>query len=309
MKKTIHFSKAFLPCAIFSLVIILSGVVSICTRGINLGIDFKPGSIEEVEIKSAKDVDDVRSSLSGLGGISVKKIGTASDSIYQIRSSEEKMGVAQDSRIDEMLTARFGNINVLKTDYIGSQMSGSIAMQSIVLLIATMALIWIYATVRFHWDFALGAIIALVHDVCIMFTFISWTQLEFSTTVLAAVLTLIGYSINATVVILDRIRYNLPLIEVHNFSELLDKSLSDTLVRSIITTLTTLFAVISLYVFTTGSIKDFALALIVGLISGCYSSIFISSGFIMLIRRNWKPEYGIHHAKPRKITQTATPAR
>ena len=121
--------------------------------------------------------------------------------------------------------------------------------------------------------------------------------MEFSNTVLAAVLTIIGYSINATVVILDRIRYNLKYMpEAKEFNEILNKSLSDTFLRSILTTVTTLFAVVSLYVFTTGSIKDFALAMIVGLISGMYSSIFISSGFISACRKNWKPEYGVHHS-------------
>ena len=121
--------------------------------------------------------------------------------------------------------------------------------------------------------------------------------MEFSTTVLAAVLTIIGYSINATVVILDRVRYNLKMMpEAKSFNEILNKSLSDTLLRSILTTVTTLFAVLSLYIFTTGSIKNFAMAMIIGLISGMYSSIFISSGFISLFRRNWKPEYGVHHS-------------
>ncbi len=158
-------------------------------------------------------------------------------------------------------------------------------------------LIWLYAAIRFHWDFALGSVIALLHDTLIMLTFICWSGMEFSTTVLAAVLTIVGYSINATVVILDRIRYNLKMMpEVKSFNEILNKSLSDTFVRSILTTVTTLMAVVSLYVFTTGSIKDFSLALIVGLISGIYSSIFISSAFISLSRKNWKPEFGVHHS-------------
>ena len=131
----------------------------------------------------------------------------------------------------------------------------------------------------------------------IMFTFIVWTQMEFSTTVLAAVLMIIGYSINDTVVILDRLRSNLKTVKVKMFTELLNISLRDTLSRSIITTATTLFAGIALFVFTTGSIKDFALALIVGLLSGLYSSIFISSGFIALFRLNWKQEFGIHHSE------------
>lgn len=298
MKKRISFSKGFLPCAILSCVVILSGVFSFVTRGINLGIDFKPGTIEEVTIKGAAGIEDVRASLSGIGGVSVKKLGSSADS-YQIRA-----GVAESEggKITEALVNKYGegNVDVLKTDFIGSSMSSSLARQSIFLLLGTMLLIWLYATIRFHWDFALGAIVALLHDICIMFTFITWSQIEFSTTTLAAVLTIVGYSINATVVILDRVRYNLPLMEVKTFKDLLDQSLSDTLARSIITTVTTLFAVMALFLFTTGSIKDFALAMTVGLLSGCYSSIFISSGFINFTRRDWKPEYGIHHAMPKK---------
>ena len=161
----------------------------------------------------------------------------------------------------------------------------------------TVVCIWVYATFRFHWDFALGSVLALVHDVLVLFTFIIWTNMEFTTTVLAGVLTIIGYSINATVVILDRVRNNLAMQHVTKFNEILNKSLSDTLSRSILTTVTTLFAVVSLYIFTTGSIKDFALVVIVGLLSGCYSSIFISSGFISVGRKNWKPEFGIHHSE------------
>ena len=303
MKKRIAFSKGFLPCAILSCVVILSGVFSFVTRGINLGIDFKPGTIEEVTIKGAAGIEDVRASLSGIGGVSVKKLGSSADS-YQIRA-----GVAESEggKITQALVNKYGegNVDVLKTDFIGSSMSSSLARQSIFLLLGTMLLIWLYATIRFHWDFALGAIVALLHDICIMFTFITWSQLEFSTTTLAAVLTIVGYSINATVVILDRVRYNLPLMEVKNFKDLLDQSLSDTLARSIITTVTTLFAVVALFLFTTGSIKDFALAMTVGLLSGCYSSIFISSGFISFTRKDWKPEYGIHHAKPKKVQGVA----
>lgn len=299
MKKTINFSKAFLPCAIISALIIISGIVSLFTKGINLGIDFKPGSIEEVSITSNPSIDDVRSSLSGIAGVSVKVLGHDENTTYQIRvpakdsSSDEVL-----NNVESALSTKFGSgsITVLKTDFIGSQLSKSIIWQSILLLGGTLALIWLYATIRFHWDFALGSIIALVHDMLIMFTFISWTQLEFSTTVLAAVLTIIGYSINATVVILDRIRENLRIMDVKSFGELINKALTDTLSRSIITTVTTLFAVVSLYVFTTGNIKDFALAMIVGLVSGVYSSIFISSGLILLLRKNWKPEFGIHHS-------------
>ena len=397
MKKVIKFSKAFLACAIFSFVIICLGVVGFITKGINLGIDFKPGLIEELRIapvaievtysgnakatlglerdriyvvisgtgaenqtvsfmysanptvkaigdalnsvdgvnavvKTDSDessyemfvnsavstqlskepfriyaknagisIDEVREALD-VGSVSVKAMGTGSSESVQIRmaaDSSEDSNDALQRMIVEKLGERFGSdrIAVIKTDFIGSSLSKTLAAKSVVMLLCTVLLIWIYAAFRFHWDFALGAIVALVHDSLVMFSFIVWTQMEFTTTVLAAVLTIIGYSINATVVILDRVRFNLRTVKVSTFNELLDSALSDTLGRSIITTLTTLFAVISLFVFTTGSIKDFALALIVGLISGCYSSIFISSGFISLFRMNWKPEFGIHHSE------------
>lgn len=394
--KTMKFNKGFLPSTIISLVIIAVGVVGFITKGINLGLDFKPGLIEEVRIAtpvadvtyngSAKismdlsagqldlvisgtgannetrsfnfatlqtvdalaseinqidgismnvrdgsydttklflnsattnqltntalyiypagtsevTTDDIRSAL-GESGIDIKQLGNGADASYQIRMGVNEGDAQNDlqSAVNDKLYSTFGkeNVAIVKTDFIGAGMSKSTSTKSIIMFIAVVALIWLYAAIRFHWDFALGSVIALIHDTLIMFTFIVWTGMEFSTTVLAAVLTIIGYSINATVVILDRIRYNLKMMtEVKNFNEILNKSLSDTLARSILTTVTTLIAVLSLFIFTTGSIKDFSLALIVGLISGMYSSIFISSASISLSRRNWKPEFGVHHS-------------
>lgn len=396
-KKLIHFSKFFLPAAIISSVIILFGVAGFITRGINLGIDFKPGFIEEVRIApvaveltysgSAKvtadlskdsfdliitgsgaenetkvysyseystindiakalnevegvsatvktegtedssllfvnsafstqltnsplflyaaqkdvSVDEVREALAAFEGFSVKALGGNNGASYQVRmpeSSGDKSGADLQNAVLEALDAKFGEntVTIVKTDFIGSSFSKTLASKSLILMIATFVLIWLYAAIRFHWDFALGSIIALIHDSLIMITFIVWTKMEFTATVLAAILTIVGYSINATVVILDRVRSNLRLAKYDNFKDILDHALSDTLGRSIITTATTLFAVVSLYLFTSGSIKDFALALIVGLVSGCYSSIFISSGFILVLRRNWKPEFGVHHS-------------
>ncbi len=396
-KKLIHFSKFFLPAAIISSVIILFGVAGFITRGINLGIDFKPGFIEEVRIApvaveltysgSAKvtadlskdsfdliitgsgaenetkvysyseystindiakalnevegvsatvktegtedssllfvnsafstqltnsplflyaaqkdvSVDEVREALAAFEGFSVKALGGNNGASYQVRmpeSSGDKSGADLQNAVLEALDAKFGEntVTIVKTDFIGSSFSKTLASKSLILMIATFVLIWLYAAIRFHWDFALGSIIALVHDSLIMIAFIVWTKMEFTATVLAAILTIVGYSINATVVILDRVRSNLRLAKYDNFKDILDHALSDTLGRSIITTATTLFAVVSLYLFTSGSIKDFALALIVGLVSGCYSSIFISSGFILVLRRNWKPEFGVHHS-------------
>lgn len=396
MKRTMSFNKGFIPCTIISAVIILFGIVGFFTKGINFGLDFKPGLIEEVRVaepvaeitydgaaKISLDLsagqmdlvitgtsannetrsfnfavyntvalladevnkvdgvnmtvkngsydttklflnsavstvlsneslyiypagtseittDDIREAL-GEDNIAIKQLGSGADASYQIRMGINE-GDAQNelqSSVNEKLYNKFGkeNVAIVKTDFIGSGMSKSTTRKSIVMFICVIVLIWAYAAIRFHWDFALGSVIALLHDVLIMFTFITWSGMEFSVTVLAAVLTIVGYSINATVVILDRIRYNLKMMtEAKNFNDILNKALSDTFTRSVLTTVTTLFAVISLFIFTTGSIKDFSLALIVGLISGMYSSIFISSGFISLSRKNWKPEFGVHHS-------------
>ncbi len=396
MKKTINFNKGFLPAAILSCAIIAFGIIGFCVKGINLGLDFRPGLIEEVRVaspvaeisyngpakvtldlsagqmdviisgtgadnetrsinfavaKTVADVaaevnkiadinmtvkngsydstklflnsavtnqlsstpifiypagtseittDDIRNALGEAGG-NIKQLGTGADASYQIRMGVSE-GDAQNeiqNSINEKLFKAFGKekVAIVKTDFIGAGMSKSTSIKSIIMFIAVVGLIWLYATIRFHWDFALGSVIALLHDTLIMFTFIVWTQMEFSSTVLAAVLTIVGYSINATVVILDRVRYNLKMMpEAKTFNEILNKSLSDTFTRSVLTTVTTLFAVVSLFVFTTGSIKDFSLAMIVGLICGMYSSILISSGFISASRKNWKPEYGVHHS-------------
>ena len=405
MKTAKKFSKGFLPCAIISGVIIIFGIVGLFTKGINLGLDFKPGLVEEVRITkpaatitydgsanitvtfgrsqldvvitgagianetksyvysdyasldaiaaemnkidgvkvsvadgscasddlilnsavsnqltteplyvypasvSENDVERVRKVL-GTHGVDVKMLGTGTNVSYQLRTgvdknisgdanSEEAVQSAVTESINEKLYNEFGKENVVtvKQDFTNPSMSKTTTIKSIIMFVCVILLIWLYAAIRFHWDFALGSIIALLHDACIMFTFIIWTNMEFSSTVLAAVLTIMGYSINATVVILDRLRYNMKMMpKEKSFKGLLDQALTDTFLRSVLTTLTTLFAVISLFIFTTGSIKDFSLAMIVGLISGMYSSIFISSGFIALVRKNWKPEYGVHHS-------------
>ena len=404
MKKVIHFSKFFVGAVVLSCALIISGIISVATRGINFGLDFKPGMIEEFRIDptvlkltytgsatikvdttgsgldlvvsgvgaenrtvnlpyaenatvaelaakirevegisvevvdgSAKtsdglfvnsavsttlganplmihaaddsvnvNADDVRVALKDIEGADVKTLGSGKDASYQIR-----MGIAEgdtqksiQEKTNTALTAAFGEdkVAIVKSDFIGSQFSKSLIRDSIILVLATLVLIWLYSTIRFHWDFALAAVIAIIHDSLIMITFITWTQMEFSTTTLAAILTIIGYSINATVVILDRVRYNMKTVETNKFTDILNIALTETLSRSVITTLTTLFAVVSLFVFTTGTIHDFALALIVGLISGAYSSIFIAGAFISFARRNFANK-GLTTSKRNNVVQ------
>lgn len=240
---------------------------------------------------SSVDAEAVRGALREFGSVDVKEVGSHG---FQVRIGVTDGGQAKaiQGDVDAAIAAAFNGGGreavAVKSDFMSPQFSGSLITGSIFLVLATLVLIFIYATIRFKWDFALASVIAIVHDALIMVSFVSWSQMEFSTTTLAAILTIIGYSINATVVILDRVRGDLLVVEADSFVDVLNSALSATLGRSIITTATTLFAVLALFFFTTGTIHDFALALTVGLISGCYSSIFIAGAFISFTRRNWQ---------------------
>lgn len=393
-KKVIHFSKGFVPCVILSVLLILSGIFVLITKGLNLGIEFKAGLLEDIRIaptaleltysgpanvsvqvtgigmtvivsgvgaenasyeipyvryrtvaevasalndiagvnavvRSAPDqtavdlfansesssllgtspfrlhyigaatrdysAEDVRSVLSSMNDVSVKMVGDSKSNSFQIRAGDDGSDPEASKKIQQAIASRlssaFGEdmIAVIKTDFIGSQFSSSLVLQSIILVAATLLLIWLYSTIRFRWDFALGAVLAITHDALIMIAFIAWTGLEMNSTMIAAILTIIGYSINDTIVVLDRVRENMKTVKVTKFTELLNLSQTEILGRTVITTVTTLLAVFALYIFTSGSMKEFALALIVGMISGVYSTIMIASAFIALVRRNWKP--------------------
>ncbi len=394
MKKVIRFSKYVIPAVVVSSVLILSGLFPILTKGINFGIDFKPGLVSEVrivpaamelsyngaaavsvEVNSADvslvisgvgaenetrvypfdqyktvgelssamsevagltavavdpqalttglfvnsasspvlsstvyrlfsgekgqlaDVEAVRDALSSLEDVSVKIAGEGASEVFQIRiGAADNVNIAQGSagmqeNLNFALSQAFGeeNIAIIKTDFIGAQYSQSLIMQSVILVVAALFLIWIYATIRFKWDFALASVIAIIHDALIIIAFIAWTQMEFSTTTLAAILTILGYGINDTVVVLDRVRENVKKINTKKFMDIIDISQTECFGRTMITTVTTMLAVAALVIFTSGSIHDFAIALMIGMVSSAYSTIMITSAFLSITRKNWKP--------------------
>ncbi|MDR2257956.1 MAG: protein translocase subunit SecF [Treponema sp.] len=233
----------------------------------------------------AVNIGDVRDALTSLGRtVSVQSLGQPQDRHFMIRleDSEIEGGGVPAEKIIDTLESYFGTgeVVVLRSDYVGSRFSKSLSDQAGILMVLTLALILIYASIRFKPQFAVGAVIAIIHDALIMVAFIVWTRMEFNTTTIAAILTILGYSINDTIVIFDRIRETRRIYPDEAFVDVLDRSLSETLSRTIITTVTTMLAVVSLYIFTSGSMKDFALALLVGMISGVYSTVFIASGFV-----------------------------
>ena len=232
------------------------------------------------------DADEVRHALASIPSVSVQQVGESRDRVFQIRLPDNGTYTNANAElralINTALVAAYeaDNFAVLSTDFVGSRFSGSLARQAVLLVIGALFLIFIYALVRFRWTFALGAVLALVHDVLIMITFIVWTQMEFNSTTIAAILTIVGYSINDTVVVFDRIRENIRLNPKLALVDVLDLAQTEVLSRTIITTVTTMLAAVSLYIFTSGSMKDFALALLVGMISGVYSTIYIAGACI-----------------------------
>jgi preprotein translocase subunit SecF len=229
-------------------------------------------------------IEDVRTSLQSLGTVSVQVLGEPAERRFMIRMEDSEIegdNVPAD-RIISTLERAFGagGVAVTRSDYVGSRFSKQLTDQVGVLMTLTLLLILIYASIRFKPAFAAGAVLAIAHDALIMVAFITWTRMEFNTTSIAAILTILGYSINDTIVIFDRIREIRRIYPEDSFVDILDRALTETLGRTIITTITTMLAVLSLFIFTTGSMKDFALALLVGMISGVYSTIFIASGFV-----------------------------
>lgn len=256
----------------------------------NTLINLKPALLHRLPASDGErfaSIDKVREAVKDMGRVSVQTINPASQQRFMIRVQDE----GKDSRFTE--TARAGIISGLenafgtnrvvevKTDFVGARFSQGLTQQSIFLVLATMVLILLYSTIRFKFEFALGAVLAIMHDALIMITFIVWSRMEFNTTTIAAILTILGYSINDTIVQFDRVREERKLRPTEKFADVLNSALTHTLGRTIITTVTTMLAVLSLFLFTTGNIKDFALSLLVGMTSGAYSTIFIASAFVM----------------------------
>jgi len=230
-------------------------------------------------------ITDVREAMLSLGqSASVQSVGQPSDRQFMIRVLDKEEGRVMPEQITRMLESYFGSgeVVVRRSDYVGSRFSKNLTDQAGILMALTLLLILIYCTIRFRLQFAVGAVIAIMYDTIVIVAFVAWSRMEFTTSTIAALLTILGYSTNDTIIVFDRIRETRRLYPDDAFVNVLDRSLTETLSRTIITTATTMLAVLALFIFTTGSMKDFALCLIVGLISGVYTTTFITCGIIYL---------------------------
>lgn len=238
-------------------------------------------------------IAEVRAALAALERFSLQAIGAAGEQRYIVRSdllpaAEGGAGdqAATEARILSLLADAFGGeqVTILQTDFVGPSLSRLLGEQAVWLVVVAFALIFIYILFRFRAAFAVGALLALVHDIAIMLGVLGTLQLEVSTATIAAVLTIVGYSLNDTIVIFDRIRENETLMRDASFESVINTSITQSLARTLITSLTTLLAVLAIYLFATSSIKTFALSLMIGVVVGTYSSMFVAAPTVLLWR-------------------------
>lgn len=267
-----------------SILVIAAGLTgTVLQQGFNLGIDFQAGSSQRVEIGVSASAEQVRSALGDLPGTLVQTVGAEELRQFSIRVRDtgeiEDFSSVMPLRVLSRLEQAFGadNVQELEAAYVGPRFAGDLAGQAAMLTTLALALILMYLWFRFRLGYAVAAIATLVHDVLFMLGFIGALQIEVSTATIAAVLTIVGYSLNDTIVIFDRIRENETLLRDAPFSTVVNTSITQSLSRTLITSVTTMLAVLAIYIFATGTIQDFALNLMVGIVVGTYSSIFIAS--------------------------------
>ena len=265
------------------------------TRGLNYGVDFKGGSLIEVQAKSGTvDPASLRETLGklGLGEIQVQASGTNGALIRVAQqaapdeATEAKLQEAANLKIKDALAAAY---DVRRTEVVGPAVSSELKQTGIYAVIAAILGIMMYVWFRFEWQFAVAAIVALVHDVFITVGMFSVLWYEFDLSVVAALLTLAGYSINDTVVVFDRIRENLRKYKKMPLNDLLNLSINETLSRTVLTSVVTALAVLALYIFGTSVIHGFAFAMLFGIVIGTYSSIFVASPLLLWfgVKRDW----------------------
>ena len=285
----ISFNKYYGKFNILSLLLVISSLLFLTIKGLNFGIDFKGGTL--IELRSSDDkinVSTLRSNLKqmNLGDISVKKFGNETDFLIKFENTNNK-NVIQD--IKKNLDKSFGNnFDFRRVENVGPKVSAELLRSGVIAISVALALMLIYIWIRFEWQFSLGAILAIFHDVVVTLGLFSLLGLEINLSIIAAILTIVGYSMNDTVVIFDRVRENLRKYSDIKIFELTNISINETLSRTLITSITTLLALLSIFFFGGEILKGFSLAMIFGVIFGTYSSIYIANTVLVRLKVSQK---------------------
>jgi preprotein translocase subunit SecF len=308
-KMNFHFVKYFRLCFALSIVAIVGTVILLFTHGLNFGIDFKGGTLMQVQTPTAVDAPQLRTTLHGLGIGEVQLQNFGKNDELLIRFPEQAGGPeAQKVAAEKVIQALPAGTKELRREQVGSTVSKELINSAIWALVLTNLVIFAYVWFRFEWQFALGAVVSLVHDVMVTIGVWSLFQLDFDLTIVAALLTILGYSINDTVVIYDRIRENLRKYKRMPLGDLLDLSVNETMSRTIMTVGTVLMALLALYFFGGEVIRGFTFAMLFGVLVGTYSSVYIAAPFLILIgvKRDWS---GLEKGKANVAQPGAKPGR
>ena len=280
MTNKINFSKYFKTANIFSLLAVLLSIIFLFFKGLNYGVDFKGGTLLEIRIENKNiQIQDIRSSLNlpELGDVSVKQFGKEGDFLikFEKNANENEKFI---SELKNIISQKISSaVNFRRVESVGPKVSSELLEQGLTAIALALGAMLFYIWIRFEWQFSIGAIVALIHDVVITLGIFSILSFEVNLSIVAAVLTIVGYSMNDTVVIFDRIRENLLKYSKIKTNEISDISVNETLSRTIITSLTTLLALFSIFILGGEILKGFSFAMILGVVIGTYSSIYVAS--------------------------------
>ena len=286
----IKFNKFYTHFNIISLILVILSLILLTFKGLNYGIDFKGGTL--IELRSSDNninVSNLRDNLNqmDLGDVSVKRFGNDQDYLIKFENKNDSKNIIEEIRSN--LDKSFGNnFDFRRVENVGPKVSAELLKSGVIAISVSLALMLIYIWIRFEWQFSLGAIIALFHDVIITLGLFSLLSLEINLSIIAAILTIVGYSMNDTVVIFDRVRENLRKYSDIKIFELTNISINETLSRTLITSITTLLALFSIFFFGGEILKGFSLAMIFGVIFGTYSSIYIANTVLVQLNVSQK---------------------
>ena len=270
--------------AVFSVLLLLSSITSLLMQGLNFGIDFTGGTMIELSYKEEVKLESVRSTLekNGYGDAIVQNFGSIHDVLIRLPILEtENMAELSNEIVATLQSGNESKIDVRRVEFVGPQVGEELTEQGGLAMLYALIGILIYVSLRFEYRFAIGSVVALVHDVLLTLGFFSILQLEFDLTVLAAILAIIGYSLNDTIVVFDRIRETFLKMRKGTSEVIVNRALNDTLSRTLMTSATTLLVVTSLFFFGGEVIHAFSIALMLGIVVGTYSSVYIASNTIL----------------------------
>ena len=286
-----NFIKKFKIANLVSITLVLISLILIIFKGLNFGIDFKGGTLIELRVESNNiKINEIRSAFSNmdLGDLNVKEFGKKGDYLIKFEKKEFNK-VVNIKSIKENVVNKLGvDVNFRRIENVGPKVSAELLNSGLIAICLALGAMLFYIWIRFEWQFSLGSIVAIFHDVLITIGIFSILSLEVNLSIVAAVLTIVGYSMNDTVVIYDRIRENLSKYSSSTIDDVSNTSINETLSRTIITSVTTLLALGSIYVLGGEILKGFSLAMIIGVIIGTYSSIFVASPILKYLRVSYK---------------------